>query len=95
MTKRLAVLIPFLLLWGACSFVADERVGPPLFPPRVAHENLKLAMRYHGIRTCTIDESGTWFERDGKRCRVWTGGCREYVKKRGTRKTEEGGVNFF
>lgn len=71
-----------LFTLGACTLLDEGRVQPPLVTPRPAHPNLKLAFRYHGIRACTIDDTGAWFERDGKRCRLWTDGCRAYVKRK-------------
>lgn len=80
----------FTLLLGGCAVFFDpissilapgsDRVAPPPLAPRVAHDNLKLAMRYHGIGFATIDHTGAWFEREGKRCRLWTDGAKRYVQ---------------
>jgi hypothetical protein len=42
----------------------------------------KLAHQYHGIWFSVHDRTGDWFERDGKRCRLYTKGCEAYIARR-------------
>jgi secreted PhoX family phosphatase len=40
--------------------------------PEPSREELKEAMRYHGILYAEMDKNGEWyFVRDGKRCRLF------------------------
>jgi len=48
----------------------------------VGRARATLAHRYHGIWFSVQDSSGEWFERDGRRCILYTEGCEEYIKSK-------------
>ncbi|MFH1448569.1 MAG: hypothetical protein ABIG39_06935 [Candidatus Micrarchaeota archaeon] len=76
MICALFIMIIVMIMWSLSSNTGMAQG----MEPRVASGTCRSAMKYHGILTFTIDESGSWFEREGKRCNVWTKGCLEYVK---------------
>ena len=66
--KNIVVLL--LLLIAACS--SGERTVKPSDYPEPTQEELKQAMRYHGITYAEQDSNGEWiFYRDGQRCRLF------------------------
>ena len=61
------------LLLCSCDYRVQAGVAEPVKPI------VKAAMKFHGIRSCTIDDTGyAFFYRDGKRCRLITRG---FLKK--------------
>ena len=80
--KYIATLMAAVLAELAIYQFTTTRQFPP--PPAgfVASQKVKLAMKYHGIRSCESDSSGTlWFGRRGKRCRLFTKGACRFVQK--------------
>uniref|UniRef100_A0A6M3L4Q6 Uncharacterized protein n=1 Tax=viral metagenome TaxID=1070528 RepID=A0A6M3L4Q6_9ZZZZ len=77
MILALFILIMVMIMWS--TTYTGEAEGMQM-SPRVAGSACKAAMKYHGILSFTIDSNGSWFERGGERCKVWTEGCLKAVK---------------
>ena len=71
-------ILTIIILLGLSSPVPAHA---PLYDS-VGQVRGKLAHQYHGIWFSTHDRTGDWFERDGKRCRLYTKGCEEYISRR-------------
>lgn len=71
---KYAVLF-FIVSLSACT--GREATVQPSGMREPSSEELKVAMRYHGIQFAEQDENGEWyFYRDGKRCRLFACGAR-------------------
>lgn len=49
-------------------------------PGEVASAKVKAAHKYHGILLSLQDETGEYFNRDGKRCKLFTQSFITYIK---------------
>jgi hypothetical protein len=64
------LILLFFLFIAACSS-SDATVQNIGFE-EPTREELKVAMRYHGVRFAEQDNNGEWyFYRDGQRCRLF------------------------
>ena len=67
--QKYLILLLFLFI-AACS--SSEATVQSIGFEEPTREELKVAMRYHGVRFAEQDNDGEWyFYRDGKRCRLF------------------------
>lgn len=79
----LVSLITWCVIWSAL-FVKDLfGSGAKVVTPAqwVSVEELRIAHHYHGINASYRDEKGWHFWREGRRCRLFTDGCLNRIKK--------------
>ena len=66
----LIIFIAIVMILGYCAkkAMSYDYIVQETGPARVASERMERLMKYHGIDFATIDETGAYFYRDGKRC---------------------------
>lgn len=83
------LILYILLIVGVCSPLSGQpepagaytSIDLIEYPDRLKEfKRVNMAMRYHGIGVARYD--GEWtFMRDGQRCKLFTKGCVEWLRK--------------